>query len=79
MTNDNVLRLGQCFYCKHKRPAGKCDAFPEGIPREILFNRVDHRKPYPGDNGIQWEAKPEDEGKDVADLMLRFPNQEPGG
>lgn len=33
-----------------------CDAFPAGIPREILENRADHRKPYPGDRGIHFEA-----------------------
>jgi hypothetical protein len=35
----------------------KCDAFPAGIPHEILFSQADHRKPYPDDLGIQFEPK----------------------
>ena len=32
-----------------------CDAFPDGIPKEILDGTVSHMKPYPGDHGIQYE------------------------
>ncbi len=32
-----------------------CKAFLLGIPEEILIGEVDHTKPYPGDNGIQFE------------------------
>lgn len=57
-----------CFRCRHfHRETDTCDAFPEGIPREIFFGkpdeysityyRVDHTKPYPGDHGIQFEPK----------------------
>lgn len=31
-----------------------CDAFPEGIPAAIWENRADHRRPFPGDNGLRW-------------------------
>ncbi len=54
----------QCMPCKHLRltrhPRGEvhCNAYPDGIPIEILMNEVDHRYPYAGDNGIQFEARP---------------------
>jgi len=55
-----TLRLLQCGLCKHYINPGTglfptCFAFPEGIPEEIFWNRVDHKKPYPGDNAIQFE------------------------
>ena len=53
----------QCLCCRHfvsgiRSPDGepRCAAFPDGIPHEVFFTTVDHRKPYPGDNGIRWES-----------------------
>jgi len=34
-----------------------CKAFPKGIPDEIAFGNNKHLKPFPGDNGIQFELK----------------------
>ena len=34
---------------------GICKAFPTGISREILDNKIDHRQPIEGDSNIQWE------------------------
>ena len=45
----------QCLQCKHYLAAQVCDAFPDGIPIEIFTGEVDHRQPYKGDHGIQFE------------------------
>jgi hypothetical protein len=56
----------QCRSCRHfigvDQPDGTeeterlvCFAFPDGISEKIVANLVSHRKPIPGDGGIQWE------------------------
>ncbi len=47
----------QCIICCHYTHALTCDAYPEGIPDEIISGQIDHKKPYKGDNGIQFEGK----------------------
>jgi len=46
--------VGQCLWCKHAKGGRKCDAF-DWIPSDIVCERHDHRKPFPGDHGIQFE------------------------
>lgn len=48
-----------CSFCKNfddSNPiARKCTAFPNGIPLQIWDGENDHRKRFPGDNGILFE------------------------
>ena len=50
-----------CLECIHKLPrkrnekALSCEAFKGGIPFAIIAGVSDHRLPFPGDNGIQFE------------------------
>lgn len=43
-----------CNDCVHYHKDVTCDAFPDGIPREIII-RGEHDTPFPGDNGIRFE------------------------
>ena len=44
-----------CATCASYEGGHKCKAFPDGVPQDILDGKNDHRKPYPGDHGIQYE------------------------
>jgi hypothetical protein len=60
-----------CMICKHLHldvPLYKmaCDAFPKGIPWDIISSRDRHTEPYPGDNGIMFAEAPEEVEKDEA-------------
>jgi len=46
-----------CIRCARMRPPTTkltCDAFPDGIPEEILDANIEHTAPYSGDHGIQF-------------------------
>lgn len=54
-----------CFNCA-RRLAGKlgvyalaCEAYPGGVPDEILIGEADHTKPHDGDNGLQFKRREE--------------------
>ena len=47
--------IGFCVICKYRIKKNICDAFPSGIPKDILNGEHDHKNPYKGDNGIQFE------------------------
>ena len=49
------MQSTQCLECKHYEGVGSCVAYPDKIPAIIFTGEHDHRKPYPGDNGIQFE------------------------
>lgn len=48
-----------CLDCVHLdlKSVNNCKAFPKGIPHEIWGLGFNHKKPFPGDNGIQFEEK----------------------
>ncbi len=51
-----------CLFCKHyieSEEGNACKAFPQGIPWQIFSEYYDHRKEFPGDNGIRFELKAE--------------------
>lgn len=55
-----------CVACRHLHTVGRydqptCNAFVDGIPSAILANMVDHRRAYPGDQGIRFEPAPDSE------------------
>lgn len=54
---ENPFLCAYCAFLHFDSPHWnlRCDAFPNGIPSEILNNDVDHRKEYEGDNGIQYK------------------------
>jgi hypothetical protein len=45
----------QCNSCIHYEGAFTCAAFPDEIPDDIFNGFFDHRKAFPGDNGVRWE------------------------
>lgn len=51
-----------CLRFRHGKPDGvamSCEAFPAGIPDEIVLMQFDHRKPHPDDGGLMYVADAE--------------------
>lgn len=49
-----------CLWCVHfdrEESMTTCDAFPDGIPQDILTASADHMEPREGDHGIQFELR----------------------
>ena len=64
-----------CVNCKRLRKAVygqwglRCDAFPDGIPEDIVASRADHRQPYEGDHGLQFLAKSDAAANDAQHII----------
>lgn len=54
---EDLQPMVACETCKHKHDGPTCEAFPQGIPEDILAGRNQHRDRYPGDGGTIWEAR----------------------
>jgi hypothetical protein len=70
-----MFQPAQCNYCKHSRGFGFCNAFPKGIPRDIVGNRFDYRLAYPGDRGVRFELAREETGAEYVGLMGQEPDE----
>ena len=65
--------LPSCAFCQRlsANRAGTwcCRAFPGGIPAALIEGRFDHRRPFPGDQGIRFEPD-WDAPEEVLDAIL---------
>lgn len=43
-----------CFLCARYRDSYRCEAFPDGIPFDIIASEKDHRRPIKGDHGLHF-------------------------
>ena len=43
-----------CNYCSHYRGFGKCDAYPEDIPRDVM-KKIMEDETYPCSDGVRYE------------------------
>jgi hypothetical protein len=51
-----IIRPSNCGRCQFKHlGTTTCDAFPNGIPDEMLTGENKHTRPEKGDNGIQFK------------------------
>jgi hypothetical protein len=55
----DTMAAPQCIKCSRYSGDHTCEAFPCGIPDEIFLGAYDHRRPYPGDDGIRFDKKSE--------------------
>lgn len=64
-----TILMPMCIVCAHYNDDITCEAFPDGIPKEIFWQHIDHRKPFKGDNGITFEIS--DKYKDSEEEINR--------
>ncbi len=67
-----TVQSNQCNRCDRYRGDLTCEAFPDGIPTEIVTGQHDHRQPYAGDNGLRFVKLDETKKIVVAILLSLF-------
>ena len=55
-----MVIFSQCMDClnligKNESHDFYCKAFPNGIPKDVLLNKIDHTQNIENDNGIKFE------------------------
>lgn len=46
-----------CGHCAQRTGVKTCNAFPDGIPYELMANLKQHNKPYPGDHDVVYQPE----------------------
>ena len=67
-----------CLGCRRLRRSARltCDAFPDGVPPEIITSTHDHRLPFAGDWGLLYWPRTEADAREVEE---RFEGRERTG
>ena len=55
--DEPAVIFSQCNGCLHYKGFGKCVAFPDNIPEEIIRNKVKHDKGYTPETTVYYEPK----------------------
>lgn len=61
--------LGCARFRKQDGNKFTCDAYPGGIPQEIISSQVDHREVFEGDHGLQFLPVDDDAARYAATIF----------
>lgn len=64
-----TMRPSLCGSCIHYDGKGNCDAFPKGIPDDILFYGGDHRSLWPQQVGTTVHVLKDGKEQDFEDWL----------